>query len=302
MVPFRRGTAVTFGVFDGIHLGHRAVIRTLRERAAADNLLSVLVGFYPHPLAFLSPERCPPLLTTLPKRIALLNACGVDDIVILNFDAQIAAMSPERFVERVLLEKCRAKHVVVGYACQFGKDRAGNAERLMELSARYSFAVSIVPPTKVDETPVHSTRIREVLAQGALQRGAKLLGRPYVLTGTVVRGDGRGAEIGFPTANMETENQLHPPHGVYAIRARLGDRRLEGVLNIGKRPTFDGAVVQVEAHLFHFNEQIYGRSLEVSFVEKIRDEQKFAGPEHLVQQIQRDILTAQRILAKHSAL
>lgn len=297
IVEFSREAAVTFGVFDGIHLGHQAVINTLLQRAAQDNLMSVLVGFYPHPLAFLAPERCPPLLTPLSKRVEILQQFGIDEVVMLNFDAQIAAMSPESFVERVLLEKCRAKHVVVGYACQFGKNRAGNAERLMELSQRYAFDVSVVPPTEIDGAPVHSTRIREALAQGGLERSLQLLGRPYSLIGNVVHGEGRGRQLGFPTANIETHNQVCPPNGVYAIRAKLEERWLKGVLNIGMRPTFNGVNIQVEGHFFDFNEMIYGKPVEIFFVEKIRSERKFPNPEFLIQQIQRDIAAATEILA-----
>ena len=301
IVEFGRETVVTFGVFDGIHLGHQAVINTLLKRAAHDNLMSVLVGFYPHPLAFLAPEHCPSLLTPLSKRVEILQQLSIDEIIMLSFDAQIASMSPESFVECVLLEKCRARHVVVGYACQFGKNRAGNAERLVELSHGYGFDVSIVPPTEVDGAPVHSTRIREALAQGDLERSSQLLGRPYSLIGNVVYGDGRGKEIGFPTANIETQNQVYPPNGVYAIRAKLEERWLDGVLNIGTRPTFNGVNVQVEGHFFNFDEIIYGKSIEIFFVEKIRSEQKFPNPEFLVQQIQRDIAAAIEILASSTA-
>lgn len=297
IVEFGRETVVTFGVFDGIHLGHQSVINTLLKRASHDNLMSVLVGFYPHPLAFLAPERCPPILTSLSKRIEILQQFGIDEIVMLSFDAQIASMSPESFVECVLLEKCRARHVVVGYACQFGKDRVGNAERLVELSRGYPFDVSIVPPTEVEGAPVHSTRIREALAQGDLEWSSRLLGRPYSLIGTVVHGDGRGREIGFPTANIETQNQVYPPNGVYAIRAKLEERWLDGVLNIGIRPTFSGVNIQVEGHFFNFDEIIYGKPVEIFFVEKIRSERKFPNPEFLIQQIQRDIAAATEILA-----
>ena len=297
IVEFGRETAVTFGVFDGIHLGHQAVINTLLKRAAQDNLASLLVGFYPHPLAFLAPERCPPLLTPLSKRVEILQQFGVDEIVMLSFDAQIASMSPESFVEHVILEKCQAKHVVVGYACQFGKNRAGNAERLVQLSTGYAFDVSVVPPTEVAGAPVHSTRIREALAQGDLQLSSQLLGRPYSLIGTVVHGDGRGRTIGFPTANIETQNQVYPPNGVYAIRANLEERWLDGVLNIGMRPTFNGVNIQVEGHFFNFDEIIYGKPVEIFFVEKIRSERKFPNPEFLIQQIQRDIAAATEILA-----
>ena len=302
IAEFDRGAAVTFGVFDGIHVGHQAVIGTLLSRAAQHGLMSVLVGFYPHPLAFLAPERCPPLLTPLSKRIEILQQLGIDKIVMLSFDAQIAAMSPQSFVEHVLLEKCRARHIVVGYACQFGKNRAGNAERLAELSQVYPFDVTIVPPTEINGAPVHSTRIREALARGDLHCSSQLLGRSYSLLGNVVHGDGRGKEIGFPTANIDTQNQVCPPNGVYAIRAKLEDRGLDGVLNIGVRPTFNGTTVHVECHFFDFDETIYGKSVEIYLVEKIRSERKFPNPETLMQQIRRDITAAAKILAESTDL
>ena len=302
IAEFEKDTVVTFGVFDGIHIGHQTVIDTLLKCATQHQVMSVLIGFYPHPLAFLAPERCPPLLTPLAKRIEILQKLGIDKIIILNFDAQIAAMSPEHFVEHVLLEKCRARHVVVGYACQFGKDRAGNAEKLAALAEVYPFAVTIVPPTEIDGAPIHSTRIRQAITQGDLQRSSQLLGRYYSLIGTVITGDQRGRQIGFPTANIDTQDQVCPPNGVYAIRAKLEGRQLDGVLNIGVRPTFDGTTVQIESHFFDFDETIYGKSVEIFLIQKIRGEQKFPDIDALIQQIGRDINAAKKILAETQQL
>ncbi len=296
IAEFETDTVATFGVFDGIHIGHQTVIDTLLKRATQHQLISVLIGFYPHPLAFLAPERCPPLLTPLSKRVETLQQLGIDRIIMLRFDDQIAAMAPEDFVEHVLLKKCRARHVVVGYACQFGKDRAGNAQKLVDLANVYPFEVTIVPPTAIDGTPVHSTRIREALTQGDLRCSSQLLGRYYSLIGNVIPGDGRGKQIGFPTANIDTHDQVCPPNGVYAIRAKLEGRWLDGVLNIGVRPTFNDTTLQVESHFFDFDETIYGKSVEIFLIEKIRSERKFPNPEALIQQIQRDINTAMKIL------
>ena len=298
IAEFEKETVVTFGVFDGIHIGHQTVIDTLLKRAVQHQLMSVLIGFYPHPLAFLAPERCPPLLTPLSKRVKILQQLGIDKIIMLHFDAQIAAMAPEHFVEQVLVKKCRARHVVVGYACQFGKDRAGNAEKLVDLSKIYPIGVTIVPPTEIDNTPVHSTRIREALTRGDLQCSSQLLGRYYSLIGNVIPGDGRGRQIGFPTANIDIQKQVCPPNGVYAIQAKLEGQQLDGVLNIGVRPTFDGTTVQVESHFFDFDETIYGKSVEIFLIEKIRNECKFPNPEILIQQIRRDINAAKKILAE----
>ncbi len=298
IAEFERNTVVTFGVFDGIHIGHQTVIDTLLKHATDYKLMSVLISFYPHPLAFLAPERCPPLLTPLSKRVELLQQLGIDKIIMLSFDAQIAAMSPEYFVEHVLLKKCRARHIVVGYACQFGKDRAGNAEKLVEFAEVYPFDVTVVPATEIEGAPIHSTRIREALTRGDMQGTAQLLGRYYSLIGNVIPGDGRGRQIGFPTANIDTQGQVCPPNGVYAIRAQVEGQHLNGVLNIGVRPTFDGTTVQIECHFFDFDETIYGKSVEIFLIKKIRPEQKFRNPEALIQQIQRDINTAKQILTE----
>ena len=293
-----QNSVVTFGVFDGLHIGHQDVLKTVRARADADGLVSILFGFYPHPLAFLAPEKCPPVLMCLPKRIETLEQLGIDIAIFVNFNEHIASMSPDAFVNNVLLELCRAKHVVVGYACQFGKDREGNAALLESIGEQLQFGVTVVPPTQLNGLPVHSTRIRQSIARGDLGLASQLLGRIYSLSGTTIRGDGRGKELGFPTANIEPGEQLCPPNGVYAIRAKLADRWLDGVLNIGIRPTFNGTKFQVESHFFNFNEVIYGENIEIFFIEKIRSERKFSNMRALVQQIHRDIAVADEILAQ----
>jgi len=289
---------VTFGVFDGLHIGHQDVLKTVRTRADDDDLVSVLFGFYPHPLVFLAPEKCPPVLMCLPKRIEVLKQLGIDIAIFVNFNEQIASMSPDTFVNSVLLDICRAKHVVVGYACQFGKDREGNAELLESIGHKSEFGVTVVPPTELNGLPVHSTRIRQAIARGDLGLASQLLGRIYSLSGTIIRGDGRGRELGFPTANIEHGEQLCPPNGVYAIRAKLRDRWLNGVVNIGIRPTFNGTKFQIESHFFNFDEVIYGEIIEIFFIEKIRSERKFSNMRALVQQIHRDIAVADEILTQ----
>ncbi len=289
-------SVVTFGVFDGMHIGHQSLLKTVCQRADADKRTSVLFGFYPHPLAFLSPEKCPPILMSLPKRVEILEQFGVDIAIFVRFDKHIASMSPDTFANRILVGLCRAKHVVVGYACQFGKDREGNAQRLKAIGEATGFGVTIVPATQFEGSPVHSTRIREAIAAGDLGLAAQLLGRTYSLIGPIVRGDGRGRQLGSPTANIDPGEQLCPPNGVYAIRAKLGDRWLDGVLNVGNRPTFDGTKFQIEGHFFDFDETVYGATVEVFFIEKIRGERKFSNPDALIQQIQRDIAAVRKIL------
>lgn len=293
-----QNSVVTFGVFDGLHIGHQDVLKKARVIAESDKLVSILLGFYPHPLTFLAPDKCPPVLMCLPKRIEILENMGIDITVFINFDQRIASMSPETFVNNILLELCRANHVVVGYACQFGKDREGNAQLLESFGQQFDFGVSVVPPTQLNGLPVHSTRIRQAIARGDLGLASQLLGRIYSLSGTIVRGDGRGKKFGFPTANIQTGEQLCPPNGVYAIRANLAGRLLDGVLNIGVRPTFNGTEFQVETHLFDFDDIVYGETIEVSFIEKIRSERKFPNIPALVQQIHRDIAAANEILTQ----
>jgi riboflavin kinase/FMN adenylyltransferase len=293
---FNQDSVATFGVFDGLHLGHQAVIHQVVRDATARDFSSTVLGFYPHPMAFLAPERCPPILTSRRKRLELLEELGVDIAIFVRFDAYLAEMSPSTFVQDVLIGKLRARQVIVGYACQFGKSRSGNAEVLQSLGAQNNLDVTIMPPTMVGGMPVHSTRVREVVVQGKMKLAAQLLERPHSIIGRIVRGDGRGRQLGYPTANIHAENQIHPPNGVYAIQAKLEDRLCGGILNMGMRPTVDGLKFQIEAHLFNFNEDVYDREIEIFFIKNVRDERKFPDLESLVKQIDRDVEIAHGIL------
>ncbi len=297
---FSQNSVVTFGVFDGLHIGHQDVLDKVRSIADTENLTRILFGFYPHPLSYLAPEKCPPVLMCLPKRIDILKQLGIDTTIFVNFDESIASMSPDTFVNNILLDMCHAKHVVVGYACQFGKDRQGNAQLLETIGEQSEFGVSVVPPTQLNGLPVHSTRIRQSIARGDLGLASQLLGRVYSVSGTIVQGDGRGKQLGFPTANIDTGEQLCPPNGVYAIQAKLEEQWLNGVVNIGIRPTFNGTEFQVESHLFDFDGIVYGKTLEIFFIEKIRSERKFSTIHALRQQINRDIVAAGEILDQQS--
>ena len=213
-----------------------------------------------------------------------------------GFDAYLQQMSPDTFVQQVLLQRLHAKQVIIGYDWQFGKGRSGNAEALRQLGDRYQFGVMIVGPVQFHGTPVHSTRVREAIAGSNLDIVSELLGRRYSIMGEIVKGEGRGRQIGFPTANIDAGNQMLPPSGVYAIQVKLEGRMFDGVLNMGTRPTFDGEKFQIETHLFDFEEMVYGKKIEIFFIEKIRDERKFPNPEMLVDQIKQDIATAKAIL------
>ena len=291
-----RESIVTVGVFDGLHIGHQAVIQQVLTQSEKFNLASLVLTFDPPPLAFLAPERCPPTLTTLSKKIEILGQLGVDGVVFARFDAYLQQMSPDAFVQQVLLQRLHAKQVIIGYDWQFGKGRSGNAEALRQLGDQYQFSVMIVGPVQLHGMPVHSTRVREAIAGDNLNLVSDLLGRRYSIMGEIVLGDGRGRQIGFPTANIDAGNQMLPPSGVYAIQVKLEGRMLNGVMNMGTRPTFDGEGFQIETHLFDFEQMVYGKKMEIFFIEKIRDERKFPNPEILVSQIKQDVATAKAIL------
>ena len=295
--PFQE-SIVTVGVFDGLHIGHQAVIQQVLIQAKKFNIASFVLTFDPPPLAFLAPERCPPALTTLPKKIEILEQLGVDAVVFARFDAYLQQMDPSTFVQQILLQRLHARQVIVGYDWQFGKGRSGNAEALKELGDQYQFDVMIVGPIQIHGKPVHSTRVREAIAGSNLDLASELLGRPYSITGEVVKGEGRGRQIGFPTANIDTGNQMLPPSGVYAVQVKLEGCMFAGVLNMGTRPTFDGEKFQIETHLFDFEKMIYEKKIEISFIEKIRAEQRFPNPEMLVNQIKQDVAMAKAILKR----
>ncbi|MDE0187360.1 MAG: bifunctional riboflavin kinase/FAD synthetase [Candidatus Poribacteria bacterium] len=293
---FCHASVATVGVFDGLHIGHQAVIKQVLSQAEKSELPSLVLAFHPPPLAFLAPEKCPPTLTVISKRIEILERLGVDTVIFARFDANLQKMSPDQFAQQVLLEQLHAKQVVIGYEWQFGKGRTGNVEDLKQLGTQYEFGVVVVGPTEFHGLPVHSTRVREAIAAGKLDLAEQLLGRQHSILGKVITGTGLGRKLGFPTANIDAGDQMRPPNGVYAIQAKLGNRMYDGVLNMGTRPTFDGLKFQIESHLFGVDGMFYDKDMEIFFVEKIRDERTFPNQSALVHQIQQDIVTAQTIL------
>jgi riboflavin kinase/FMN adenylyltransferase len=238
-------------------------------------------------------------LTTLEERGDLLEAFGIDRFVVLPFTRDLSNLSPRDYVEQVLIETIGLREIVIGYDHRFGRDRAGDRATLEALGAEHGFSVDVIPEQLVHEVTVSSSEVRRQLEAGGVAQAAKLLGRSYTLTGTVVRGDQRGRTIGYPTANLRVhgDRKLVPKPGVYAVRVEYGDETFGGMMNIGRRPTFetDGAVT-VEAHLFDFEREIYGRALDVAFVNRVRDEQKFSGPDALVEQLRSDEVQSRKAL------
>lgn len=297
-VPPEGGVALTIGVFDGVHRGHRHVIDTLRRRAAELSDLPVVVAtFDRHPLSVIAPERTPRLLTTREQKLELLAAAGVDATAILTFDDELRRLDPEDFASDVLAGALGATLVMVGANFRFGKGRAGDVEELRTVGLGMGFYVEDVTLIG-DSGPVSSSAIRAAIAVGDVTGAAALLGRPFTVRGIVEEGDRRGRSIGFPTANLALDPQLLVPgHGVYAVRVGLDGADLPGVANVGVRPTFAGTGEVIEAHLLDYDGDLYGRSLDVAFVERLRPEQRFDGVEALAAQIARDVAAARAVLA-----
>ncbi|MEM7437699.1 MAG: bifunctional riboflavin kinase/FAD synthetase [Myxococcota bacterium] len=293
-------SVVTPGNHDGVHLGHRALIDAAKRAADADGSQTLAMCFDPHPTAILAPERAPVLLTNMSRRVELLKGAGCDDVVVLPFDTDFAKTPPDTFVERVLLDACHAKGVVVGPDFHFGHKRAGNIDTLRQWGARVGFTVEVVEPVMHDGAPVSSTRIRRVLREtGDVEAAALMLTRLHETSGTVVRGDGRGRQIGFATANLDVEPLQLPADGVYSVVARVLDEPdeplLRGIANLGVRPTF-AAGRSVEPHFFDFDGNLYDKRLRVGFVSRIRGERKFGGVTELTEQIERDCKKAENAL------
>jgi riboflavin kinase / FMN adenylyltransferase len=295
------GTAVTIGAYDGVHLGHRALLRELSVLAAARGLSTVVVTFDRHPASVVRPASAPPQLTDLEQKLELLADCGIDRTLVIAFDRERADETAEHFVKEVLVRTLGARLVVVGEDFHFGHGRKGNVALLTELGRDYGFEV-IGARLTGDGEPVSSTRIRSLVAAGDVEGAAELLGRPHEVRGIVVHGDARGGPLGFPTANVEVgEDIALPADGMYAGYFTRGDGSVhQTVIYVGRRPTFyapGSAPVLVEAHLLHFEADLYGESSRVSFVSRLRDDQKFDSVDALIAQMHRDAAEAERVLS-----
>src|SRR5476651_812922 len=285
-------TGLAIGVFDGVHLGHQAVVRSLEGKIAA-------LTFEPHPLAIIAPDRIPPRLTTLEQKVAYLRAQGTVAVIAVKFDAALRELSSTAFVAKIARIFPDLKHVAIGENWSFGRNREGNAARLAELARKHLFTVKAIAPVLLDGAPVSSTRIREAILQRNFDEAARLLGRSYAVTGKVVHGDERGRTIGFPTANLADVEQLLPPRGVYAVRARVAGNltKYRAVMNLGNRPTFtSNRVDSLELNLLDFQADLYDQKLWVSDMVWLRNEQAFPDGAALKAQIAEDVARARAIL------
>lgn len=291
-----RGAAITVGTFDGVHRGHWSVLQRLEEAARADGLLSVLVTFDPHPLKIVRPEAAPPLLTMPNEKKEILTLAGLDYAVFLSFTRSLSLYLPEEFVRDVLLARFGLRKLVVGYDHGFGRDRSGDADTMRRIGDRHGFEVEIVDPVLQNHEAISSSGIRRALEEGAVEKAARGLGRPYSLTGVVVHGEGRGRTLGFATANVAVHgtDKLLPRQGIYAVRAASRSHLGSGLLHLGPRPTFRGSPPSIELHLLDFEGDLYGDQVRVEFLTRLRDVQPFGSAAELVEQMKRDRAAAVR--------
>jgi len=288
---------VALGNFDGVHIGHRAILAEALNRARAVGGTAFALTFDPLPARRLFPDRAPPALVTLEDKLELLRAAGIDCVVVIDFTLELSRVSARDFVQDYLLRKLGARAVVVGHSVSFGHKRAGNAEAMVAMGREFGFETFVVGPVTAEGLAVSSTKIRELIVAGDVRTAARLLGRHHFLSGTVVRGRERGRKLGFPTANLASETECIPPDGVYATRVMLADGAWPSVSNIGMNPTFNESARSVEAHIFDFDRDLYGQRIKLEFVERIRGERKFESGDALAKQIAADLKRAREILA-----
>jgi len=293
-------TVLTIGTFDGIHEGHKVLFKKLKQYSSENNLRNVVVTFYPHPKLVVSDFKIK-LITTLDEKSELLSQLGIENLLVLKFSKEFSEQTSEEFITNIICNKIGVKHIIIGHDHKFGKDRSGNDNELIELGSKNNFTVECVGPVKNNEEIICSTKIRNAILDGNIEKANGFLGRNYCFHGTVVKGVSRGTILGFPTANIEVENEnkLIPKNGVYVVKALIEDEVVYGVMNIGMRPTFaDTLSVVLEAHLFEFNRDVYGKTIKIELLKRIRDEKKFNNKEELIYQIGKDKKEAIQFVGK----
>lgn len=290
-----RPTVLTLGVFDGLHLGHQLVMKTVVDRARAVGGVPTVITFEPHPRAVLHPESAPPLLQTFDQKIEALTVLGIEQTIVIHFDNAFARIRAEDFLRDVIVDRLHAKEVYLGRGFFFGHNREGNIDLLRRVSEQLGFLADEVPEVRLRGKRIGSTVIRQLLLDGRVNLARRMLGRPYGVEGPVARGDGRGVGLGFPTANVQPHNRVIPRRGVYVTATLINRQWRRSVTNIGVRPTFGDALEpSVETHLIDWSGDLYGDVLRVRFLHRLRDEKKFGSIEELKSQIERDVTRAER--------
>jgi riboflavin kinase / FMN adenylyltransferase len=293
-----RGAVVAIGNFDGVHRGHRAVIATAMERARQIGKPAAVLTFEPHPRAFFHPGEKLFRLTDEANKLRLLAGTGLDGAIVLTFDAALASLKAKEFVSRILVDRFAVSGAVIGFNFHFGMGRGGSPDFLVAEGRNCGFAVDVVPPLMDNGRPIASGPIRAALEAGRVEEAAEFLGYPWFVTGEVIHGDKRGRELGFPTANLSLDASCGLRHGIYAVRANLGGRHVDGVASFGRRPMFDTGAVLLEVFLFDFAGDLYGQTIDVAFIAWLREEAAFASLDELIAQMQEDARGARDALAR----
>jgi len=292
---------LALGNFDGLHRGHRKILERVNRIAGEHGATPVVMTFDPHPPRVVRPDKAPPLLMTKAQKLEAIAETGIQGAAIVRFTHELSQWEPETFVRTVLVEWLHVSEVWVGANFLFGHDRAGNFSMLRTLGARYGFRAEKIDPVRYKDFVVSSTRVRRLVSEGRVDEAGALLGHQYVIDGKVVQGDQRGRTIGFPTANLCTENELLPPNGVYATTTRIGEVVYASVTNVGTRPTVDASGrTTVETHVFDLNKDLYGTTIRVGFVQRLRDERRFESLDQLREQIAADVQRARVLFGRLS--
>lgn len=282
--------AVAIGNFDGIHLGHQKIMHVLLEEANRDNLYPLVLTFHPHPATVLTNKKIE-LLQTIEQRLHEIKKNGVQMVAVISFDHAFAQISAEDFIRSIIIQKLKAKKIIVGENFRFGKNRSGDVAKLHEFARRYGITLISIPPLTIEGSVVSSSLIRQLLYKSEIERANTLLGRPYEIEGTVVRGKSRGKRLGFPTANIHPLNDISPP-GVFITNVRIGSQIFPSLTHVGSKPTFNEKEIMIESYLIDYKKSLYEKRLHVQFLKKIREEKKFDTPEALSLQIKQDVKSA----------
>lgn len=292
-----RNPVITLGNFDGVHLGHQKIFKRVLEEAQRLNGEGIVITFEPHPLRVLDPERFLPLLSPFRKKMILIEATGIQTVLCLEFSLNFSKLSATEFIEKILVNQIKVKKVIIGYNYHFGNQKGGDVETLIRDGKRFGFDVEVVEGVKINQTPVSSSRIRELLQKGKVEEASILLGRDYPVIGNVIKGTGRGKDLGFPTANLERSDELYPKTGVYAVEVIWREKHFDGVANVGTNPTFNPVGekrgdLTLEVYILNLDKDLYGEEIQVNFKRRIRDEIRFNTSQELVDQIKKDVLWA----------
>lgn len=286
----------TIGNFDGVHLGHREIFRKVNKAAADAGGHSVVITFFPHPLKVLAPGKAPLLINTYAEKETLIEASGIDCLIVIPFTREFAVITAEQFIKDILVGRLGVRKIIIGYDYAFGREREGNVDLLRRLGGEMGFDVEVLEPIGADGTIYSSSRIRQLIEEGKVREVVALLGRHFSIGGVVVHGHQRGKGLGFPTANLETDKELIPGYGVYAVKVKIDEQVYDGACNIGDNPTFDDGKRSIEVFIFDFAGDLYGREVRLYFVERIRGEEKFADAAALKQAIAADVARCRELL------